>query len=69
MLLSDLIKALIDIAVDRGDAKVYVGTEDGTEMYNTVLLHYLPLEEPVLRIEAIADPDKYEKGDREDEEE
>lgn len=69
MLLSDLIKALIDIAVDYGNAKVYIGTENGTEMYNTVLLHYLPLEEPVLRMEAIADPDKYEEGDDEDEEE
>lgn len=69
MLLSDLIKALIDIAVDYGDAKVYIGTENGIEMYNTVLLHYLPLEEPILRMEAIENPDKYEEGDDEDEEE
>ena len=54
MLLSDFIKELVNIATDVGECEVYVTTERETQMYNTVLLHYLPFKDKnVLRIEGI----------------
>lgn len=54
MLLSDLIKSLIDIATDVGECEVVINAKDSSSFYPEALLHYLPFENrPLLRLEGI----------------
>lgn len=58
MLLSDLIKSLVEIATDVGECDVYITTKNETQMYDNVLLHYFVLgEDNVLRMEGINEDD------------
>lgn len=66
MLLSDLIKQLVDIATDVGECDVWITTENETEMYDCALVHYLPFDEgPVLRLEGLSH-NTYENTDVDD---
>lgn len=65
MCLTDLIKALTDVLAEVGDCAVGVTTEHETKIYDTVLLHVVPVydidnleeqdKELILRIEAMKD--------------
>lgn len=61
MKLSDLIKALVDIATDYGECDTYFTTENETQLYNTVLIHPMPsrtTDTVFLKLEGITDTDK-----------
>lgn len=63
MCLTDLIKALTDVLAEVGDCQVGMTTENETKIYDTVLLHVVPVhnldddaqKELMLRMEAIED--------------
>lgn len=65
MYLTDLIKALTDVLSEVGDCAVTMTTENETKIYDTVLLHIVPVynmnnleeeeKELILRIEAMED--------------
>lgn len=60
MLLSDLIKSLTDIAIDCGECEVVINIKDSSKSYTEAILHYLPFEQPILRLEGI-DAEDYKK--------
>lgn len=61
MLLSDLIKALTDVAIEQGECQVYITTQNENQMYANVLMHGLPFKNGnVLRLEGI-DEETYDK--------
>ena len=65
MYLTDLIKALTDVLSEVSDCAVTMTTENETKIYDTVLLHIVPVynmnnleeeeKELILRIEAMED--------------
>lgn len=56
MLLSDFIKALVEVAIDEGECEVVITTQNENQMYDNVLLHGLPFSNgKVLRIEGLDD--------------
>lgn len=73
MKLTDLIKALTDVVAEVGEVDVYFTTKNETQMYDTVLIHYIEenkhLPEPILRLEGTdeEDLDEMEKEEEFDE--
>ena len=51
MKLTDLIKSLTDVVAEVGDVDVYITTANETQLYDTVLIHYIEenkyLKEPI----------------------
>ena len=66
MKLTDLIKALTDVVAEVGEVDVYFTTKNETQLYDTVLVHYIEenkrLPQPILRLEG-TDDDEYEDED------
>ena len=61
MLLSTLIKSLVDVATEVGECEVYLTSQNDYKTHRTALFHYLPLSnDNVLRIEGITEDDDYE---------
>lgn len=73
MKLTDLIKSLTDVVAEVGDVDVYITTANETQLYDTVLIHYIEenkyLKEPILRLEGTTDEEAYEELGEEEEDE
>lgn len=66
LLLSDLIKSLVDVAIEYGECEVYITTQNENQMYDNVLLHGLPFKSGnVLRLEGI-DAETYDELEAEE---
>lgn len=70
MKLTDLIKALTDVVAEVGEVDVYFTTKNETQMYDTVLVHYIEenkyLPEPILRLEGTDEEDLDEMEEEEE---